>query len=80
MSAIGIGFEVEDSVATQCQLLWLQCNSTGLTFWKCPRTKLFAVTVSDMEECSLGHNRSHDDPDMLDDELAEPFERIGRTR
>jgi len=78
------GFEIEDSVASYigCIFIVIECIFTciGLTFWKCPRRKLFAVTVSDIEECNLGHNRSRDDSDVSDDELAEPFERTGRTR
>ena len=30
----------------------------GISFWKCPRRKLYAVTFSDIQECNGGPNRS----------------------
>ena len=45
-----------------------------MSFWKCPRRKLYAVTFSDIQECSRGPSRSSrssfiDVPDSSDDDL-----------
>ena len=60
------GLEIDDTMATQGQWDTVTCVSfmnciyriIGISFWKCPRRKLYAVTFSDIQECNGGPNRS----------------------
>ena len=38
----------------------------GISFWKCPRRKLYAVTFTDIQECSRGPYRSTKSSSFID--------------
>jgi len=72
------GLEIDDSLATQGQYMHMAVNCIlishpAISFWKCPRRKLYAVTHSDIQECRSTHKSSRslliDDADSSDEDI-----------
>ena len=72
------GLEIDDSLATQGQSHAAACHISyitthaGISFWKSPRCKLYAVTCSDIQECRSKTSRSSFiEIDSSDDDMAD---------